>query len=33
MRILQAPLASWSARYESLRQVTTDDLTAASSPR
>jgi hypothetical protein len=28
LRILQAPLASWSARYESLRQVTTDDLTA-----
>jgi hypothetical protein len=28
LRILQAPLASWSARYASLRQVTTDDLTA-----
>ncbi len=28
VRILQAPLASWSARYESLRQVTTEDLTA-----
>ncbi|MGH3188455.1 MAG: hypothetical protein ACRDPY_05925 [Streptosporangiaceae bacterium] len=28
LRILQVPLASWSARYESLRQVTTDDLTA-----
>jgi integrase len=27
LRILQAPLASWSARYESLRQVTTEDLT------
>jgi integrase len=32
LRILQAPLASWSARYESLRQVTTDDLTAALAP-
>ena len=29
---LQAPLASWSARYESLRQVTTDDLTAELAP-
>ena len=28
LRVLQAPLASWSARYESLRQVTTGDLTA-----
>jgi integrase len=28
LRILQAPLASWSGRYESLRQVTTDDLAA-----
>ena len=28
-RILQNPLASRSARYDSLRQVTTDDLTAA----
>ena len=27
LRILQPPLASWSARYESLRQVTTDDVT------
>ena len=26
LRVLQAPLASWSARYESLRQVTTEDL-------
>jgi integrase len=32
VRILQAPLASWSARYESLRQVTTDDLTAELAP-
>jgi integrase len=32
LRILQAPLASWAARYESLRQVTTDDLTAALAP-
>ena len=32
VRILQAPLASWSARYESLRQATTDDLTAALAP-
>jgi hypothetical protein len=31
-RILQAPLASWSARYESLRQVTTEDLTAELGP-
>lgn len=28
LRILEAPLAAWSARYESLRQVTTGDLTA-----
>jgi len=28
LRALQVPLANWSARYESLRQVTTDDLTA-----
>jgi hypothetical protein len=27
LRILQPPLASWAARYESLRQVTTDDVT------
>jgi integrase len=32
LRILQAPLASWSARYESLRQVTTDDLAADLAP-
>ena len=32
LRILQAPLASWSARYESLRQVTTEDLTAELAP-
>ncbi len=27
MRIVGAPLAAWSARYESLREVTTDDVT------
>jgi integrase len=27
LRILETPLGSWSARYQSLRQVTTDDLT------
>ena len=32
LRILQAPLASWAARYESLRQVTTDDLTGQLAP-
>ncbi len=32
LRILEAPLASWAARYESLRQVTTDDLTAELAP-
>ena len=32
LRILQAPLASWSAQYESLRQVTADDLTAELAP-
>jgi integrase len=32
LRILHAPLATWSARYESLRQVTTDDLAAALAP-
>ena len=32
LRILQAPLTSWSAQYESLRQVTTDDLTAELAP-
>jgi len=32
LRVLQVPLAGWSARYESLRQVTTDDLTVALAP-
>jgi integrase len=32
VRILQAPLASWSARYESLRQVTTEDLAGQLAP-
>ena len=32
LRVLEVPLASWSARYESLRQVTTDDLTTALAP-
>ena len=32
LRVLQAPLASWSARYESLCQVTTGDLTAELAP-
>jgi integrase len=32
LRILQAPLAAWSARYESLRQVTTDDLAGQLAP-
>jgi integrase len=32
VRIVEAPLASWSARYESLRQVTTEDLAAALVP-
>ena len=32
LRILQSPLASWAARYESLRQVTTDDVTDQLSP-
>jgi integrase len=32
VRILQAPLASWAAQYESLREVTTDDVTAALVP-
>ena len=32
VRILQAPLASWAARYESLRQVTTEDLAAQLAP-
>jgi integrase len=32
VRIIEAPLASWAARYESLRQVTTDDVTAVLTP-
>jgi hypothetical protein len=32
VRILQAPLASWATRYESLRQVTTDDATGQLAP-
>ena len=32
LRILQNPLASWAAQYESLRQVTTDDLTGQLGP-
>jgi hypothetical protein len=32
LRILEVPLASWSARYKSLRQVTTGDLTAQLAP-
>ncbi len=32
VRILQPPLAAWSARYESLRQVTTDDVTGQLAP-
>ena len=32
LRILEAPLASWSVRYGSLRQVTTGDLTAELAP-
>jgi hypothetical protein len=32
LRILQAPLAAWSQRCESLRQVTTEDLTAQLAP-
>ena len=32
VRILQAPLASWATRYESLRQVTTDDVTGQLAP-
>ena len=32
LRILETPLASWSNRYQSLRQVTTDDLTAQLTP-
>ncbi len=32
VRVLQGPLASWSARHQSLRQVTTSDLTAQLAP-
>ena len=32
LRILEVPLASWAARYESLREVTTDDVTAQLAP-
>jgi integrase len=32
LRTLEAPLASWSERYDSLRQVTTGDLAAALAP-
>ncbi|HEY7882679.1 MAG TPA: hypothetical protein VID31_17635, partial [Streptosporangiaceae bacterium] len=32
LRILEVPLASWAARYESLRQVTTDDVTGQLAP-
>jgi integrase len=32
LRILEIPLASWAARYESLRQVTTEDLTGQLAP-
>jgi integrase len=32
LRVLQGPLASWAARYASLRQVTTEDLIAALAP-
>jgi integrase len=32
VRVMQGPLASWSARYASLRQVTTSDLTAQLAP-
>jgi len=28
LRVLETPLATWSARYGSLREVTTEDLTA-----
>jgi integrase len=28
LRVLEAPLATWAGRYDSLRQVTTEDLTA-----
>ena len=32
LRVLQAPLAAWAARYDSLRQVTTEDLAAELAP-
>ena len=32
LRVLEVPLASWSAAYDSLRQVTTDDLTTQLAP-
>ncbi len=32
LRALEAPLADWSARYQSLRQVTPEDLTAQLDP-
>jgi hypothetical protein len=32
LRVLEAPLAEWAGRYESLRQVTTEDLTAQLAP-
>jgi integrase len=32
LRILEAPLATWAARYDSLRQVTTEDLAAELGP-
>ena len=32
LRILEVPLASWAARYESLREVTTDDVTGQLGP-
>jgi integrase len=32
LRVLEAPLAAWAGRYDSLRQVTTEDLTAELDP-
>jgi integrase len=32
VRTLQAPLADWAARYQSLRQVTSEDITAQLAP-
>jgi integrase len=32
LRVLELPLAAWAVRYESLRQVTTEDLTAQLDP-